>query len=140
MEVARKGQVLMLRLDHGEDVLGAIQEVARDEDSTMVITAGLGMITDFELGYFDRGNYIRRSFSEPYELIGMQGSVASRGDPRHHVHVTVADKEHRSFGGHLLRGKVWMSNEICLLLLQDLVSRREVNTERKVAVLHFGEE
>lgn len=97
MEVGRSGQSMILRLDHGEDILASIQEAVKDERSTLMITAGLGMISDFELGYFDRGNYIRKSFDEPHELLALQGSVAVEGEPRIHIHATVANTEHHAY-------------------------------------------
>lgn len=137
MEVARSGQCVMLRLEHGEDILGSLSRVLEGEKTTMVIAAGLGMIVDFELGYFDRGNYISKSFDEPHELLSLQGSVSSEGENRIHIHVVVANTEHEAFGGHLLGGKVWMSNEIALLRLEAVRSKREQDPVKKVGVLHF---
>ncbi|MCJ7463961.1 MAG: DUF296 domain-containing protein, partial [Thermoplasmata archaeon] len=99
---------------------------------------GLGMIHDFELGYFDKGRYLKKAFSEPHELLALQGSVASEGEPRIHIHATVADAKHNAFGGHLMRGKVWMSNEIGLLLLDGGFSKRVMDPNKKVGILHIG--
>ncbi|MDH3364545.1 MAG: DUF296 domain-containing protein [Thermoplasmata archaeon] len=137
MQTARKGNVTILRLEHGEDILESVLLGAGNEGSTTVLTAGLGMISDFELGYFDSGKYITKSFTEAHELLSMQGSVAVDGDPRLHVHVTVADKSHAAYGGHLLRGKVWMSNEICLLRIEGLGSSRQFDPVKKVGVLQL---
>jgi len=137
MEVARDGPFVMLRLENGEDILESVICAAEDERSTLAVTTGLGMIADFELGFFDRGTYIRKSFDAPHELLCLQGSISSEGDSRVHIHATVADKEHRAFGGHLLRGKVWMSNEILLTKLDGARSKRTVDPELKVGVLHF---
>jgi hypothetical protein len=137
MEISRKGAVLMLRLDQDEDILGSIQEAVKNERYTLLVTTGLGMIHDFELGYFDSGKYLSKAFSEPHELLALQGSVASEGEPRIHVHATVADKGHHAFGGHLIRGKVWMSNEIGLVRLDGGFSKRTLDPKKKVAVLHI---
>lgn len=137
MERASAGNLLMLRLDHDEEVLGSISEAVAQEKSTLVLVLGIGMIHQFELGYFDRGLYIRKSFSEPFELLSMQGSVAVEGEPRVHVHVTVADKEHNAFGGHLLSGRAWMSNEIGFLRLDGHRSSRVLDPGKKVGILHI---
>lgn len=139
MEIAKSGPYLVLKLEHGEDVLRSIEDAARGETGTLFIATGIGMLSDFELGYFDRGSYIRRTFLDPHELLSMQGSIASSGEPRIHIHATVADKEHRAFGGHLMRGSVWMSNEIALLRLQDLRSSRMLDPAKGVAVLHYSQ-
>jgi predicted DNA-binding protein with PD1-like motif len=139
METARKGESIVLRLDHGEDVLQSIAEATEAESSTMSISAGLGMMSEFELGYFDEGTYVTRFFEEAHELLSMQGSVASEGSPRIHVHVAVADRSHKAYGGHLLRGKVWMSNEIFMTRVKGLHSVRELDPERRVGVLHLSQ-
>jgi len=45
--------------------------------------------------------------------------------------------KHEAFGGHLLGGKVWMSNEISLLRFEGVRSERTMDPERKGGVLHF---
>jgi len=137
MEISRKGAVLMLRLDQDEDILGSIQEAVKNERYTLLVTTGLGMIHDFELGYFDKGRYLKKAFSEPHELLALQGSVASEGEPRIHIHATVANAKHEAFGGHLMRGKVWMSNEIGLLRLDGGFSKRVMDPDKKVGILHI---
>ena len=136
MEIARTSVAIMLRLEHGEDILESIAHVTRDERSTLLVSTGLGMISDFELGYFDRGTYIKKPFSEPHELLALQGTISSSGEPRIHIHATVADSEHRVFGGHLMKGKVWMSNEIGLVKLERVFSTRKMDPEKKVGILH----
>jgi len=137
MQRARSRDVELLRLEHGEDILESVLGAAKDDGATLIISTGLGMIHDFELGYFDRGNYLRKAFDEPFELLSMAGTVSSEGEPRVHIHVTVADKEHGAFGGHLLRGKVWMSNEIGLLRLDGVSTCREFDPVKRVGILNI---
>jgi len=137
MEVSQKGSVMLLKLNHDEDILASIDEAVKEEKYTLLITTGLGMIHDFELGYFDEGKYLTKSIKSPHELLSLQGTVASEGSPRLHVHATVADTKHWAFGGHLMRGKVWMSNEIGLVRLEGSISKRAVDPEKKVGMLHF---
>ncbi len=137
MEVERKDEVLFVRLEHDEDILGSIGELVAHEHSTLVFTTGLGMIHDFELGFFENGRYITKHYDEPHELVSVQGSIASEGEPRIHIHVIVADKAHAASGGHLLSGKVWMSNELVLLAMAGVRSHRIPDPDRKIGVLHF---
>lgn len=137
MEFASKGNSLALRLDHGEDILHSVGQSVEEERSTISIVAGLGMISEFELGYFDEGSYIKAYFEEAHELLSMQGSVSSEGNPRIHIHVTVADRSHKAYGGHLLKGKAWMSNEIFMTRIDGLHSVREVDPEKRVGTLRL---
>jgi predicted DNA-binding protein with PD1-like motif len=137
MHQSRSGQIHILRLDDGEDIIDSILKSAKDSRSTMLICTGLGMITDFELGFFDKGEYISKSYSEPHELLSIQGAISGYGEHRVHIHVAVADKEHRMFGGHLLRGKVWMTNEIGILRLDGVRSTREIDPVKTVTLLNL---
>jgi predicted DNA-binding protein with PD1-like motif len=137
MEVARKDAFVLIRLEHGEDILESVRQTVKEERSTMIVVSGLGMISEFELGYFDNGNYLRKRYKEPHELLAMQGTVSTEGEPRIHIHVTVADKEHSAFGGHLMSGKAWMSNEIAFIRLERLISVRSLDPEKKVGILHI---
>jgi predicted DNA-binding protein with PD1-like motif len=128
---------MLLRLNHDEDILASIEKAVERERYTLLITTGLGMIHDFELGYFDEGKYLTKSFRSPHELLSLQGTIASEGMPRVHIHATVADTKHWAFGGHLMRGKAWMSNEIGLVRLEGGFSKREVDPKKKVGVLHI---
>lgn len=136
METVRTDKFVMIRLDHGEDILGSVANATKEETSTMLVVTGLGMISDFELGFFDQGNYIKRSYDEPHELLALQGSISTAGEPRLHIHATVANKEHQAFGGHLMRGKAWMSNEIGMVRLGGVKSVREYDPAKKVGILH----
>ena len=137
MEIARKEAFVLVRLEHGEDIIESIKQTVKEERSTMVLVVGLGMISDFELGFFDRGNYLTQSYNDPHELLSLQGTIATEGEPRIHIHATVANKEHEAFGGHLMRGKTWMSNEIGLLRLERLISVRSMDPEKKVGILYI---
>ena len=137
MEIARKEAFVLVRLEHGEDIIESIKQTVKEERSTMVLVVGLGMISDFELGFFDRGNYLTQSYNDPHELLSLQGTIATEGEPRIHIHATVANKEHEAFGGHLMRGKAWMSNEIGLLRLERLISVRSMDPEKKVGILYI---
>jgi predicted DNA-binding protein with PD1-like motif len=54
------------------------------------------------------------------------------------VHVTVADKSHKAYGGHLLQGKAWMSNEIFMTCVHGLRSVRELDPVKRVGILHLS--
>lgn len=137
METASRNGIIILRLDHDEDILASVAALTNEISCTFVIVGGIGMIHDFELGYFDRGRYTRKDFREPHELLSLQGSVSSEGEPRIHIHATVADAEHEAFGGHLMKGKAWMSNEIFMAQLEGIRSVREIDPEKCVGILRL---
>ncbi len=137
METSRKGPVVLLRLNHDEDIVASIEKAVERERYTMLVMTGLGMIHQFELGYFDEGRYLSKFFKEPHELLSLQGTVSSEGEPRIHLHATVSTTKHRALGGHLIRGRAWMSNEIGLVRLEGGFSKRTLDPKKKVSILHI---
>jgi predicted DNA-binding protein with PD1-like motif len=63
------------------------------------------------------------------ELLSMHGSIAKAQESRIHIHVGLANSEHRVFGGHLFSAKVCMLNEIVLLKLDEITLKRELNVK-----------
>lgn len=137
MQKVEDDRFIMLRLDHGEDIMEAISEATMNEKGTLMIAAGLGMMYEFEIGYFDKGNYIKRKMEEPVELLTMSGSISSRGENRIHIHASLATRDHDSIGGHLISGKTWMSEEILLVRLSNIISERIIDPQKKVGVLQL---
>lgn len=91
-----------------------------------LVLGGIGMLRDFELGYFDGEEYHNRTFTEPYELVTLQGTVVAQGpegQPIAHLHATVAGLDHKCVGGHLFGGIVGVTLEVNLLSLEGPASR-----------------
>lgn len=104
-----------------------------------LVLGGIGMLRDFELGYFDGQEYHKRTFVEPYELVALQGTVVADGPggsvgpngadgpgghPIAHLHATLAGPDHKCVGGHLFHGLVGVTLELNLLPLAGPASRR----------------
>lgn len=138
MEMRKDGNHVLLRLDHGEEVIPSIEVAVKDMTGTFMIAAALGMMHELEIGYFDRGKYITKEIEEPVELLTMSGSISSEGENRVHIHASLAMKNHESIGGHLISGKVWMSEEILLVHLPEIESQREIDPEKRVGILRLN--
>jgi predicted DNA-binding protein with PD1-like motif len=73
---------------------------------------GIGMLQDFEIGYFGPNGYEKTAVPERHELLSLHGSIAMRADPKLHLHVALGRRDHAVIGGHLLRAKTAVVNEI----------------------------
>lgn len=115
MESAEDGPFVLVKLADGEDVfssLAAATQAHRIESGA--ILWGIGMLQDFEIGFFAPEGYRKHTFAGRHELLAFHGSVAMRGEPRFHIHVAVGRPDHTVIGGHLFGGKVCMVNEVLL--------------------------
>ena len=120
--------LVMVKLDDGEDLLDSLQRVVKEHriDSGTVLW-GIGMLRDFEVGYFDGKAYHRKTFATPHELLALHGSIASRADPVFHLHVAGGNEAHGVVGGHLFKGTVNVLSEVCLARFDRVRLGRELS-------------
>ncbi len=139
MQSAEEGNVVMVKLSDGEDVFASLEEVCRKHRVTSgAVLWGIGMLEDFEIGFFGAGGYERRTFQDRHELIAFHGSVAMAADPKFHLHVAVGQRDHTVLGGHLFRGKACMVNEICLERFQKIRLDRKRNPKTTLSELEVS--
>lgn len=128
MESAEEGRTVFLKLADGEDVFTGLEEAARRHRiDSGVIHWAIGMLQDFELGFFAPGGYEKHVYADRHELLAFHGTIAMRAEPKFHIHVAVARRDHAVVGGHLFRAKACMVNEICLERFDSIRLNRRLN-------------
>lgn len=142
MQIGIESNIIVLKLTNDEDVFQSIKNaVKKHEIRSGIIITGIGMLKDFELGYFDPGGYKTKFFTEPHELVSMMGSIAYSKDEGAkflpHIHCSVADRKHHVFGGHLYKGRVNVVNEITMLRLDELRLNRVKNEKTNLMELNI---
>jgi hypothetical protein len=129
MQVERETNVIVLKLDNGEDLFKTLERLAQDQmiKSGMVLF-GIGMLRDFELGYYLGKDYQWTTFQEPAELVALHGTIATVDDkPSIHLHAGVATKDLGLKGGHLKGATVNGLAEIGIIKLTDIELTRKKN-------------
>jgi len=118
----------VVRLEDGEDVVGALRRL---EGTSAVILAGIGMLRDAELAYWNGEAYQTHQHVSPSELVSLQGNLAldEEGARVVHAHACLAAADGTMAGGHLVRATVHNTLEMTLLPLTQisLERRRETN-------------
>jgi len=122
-------KILVIKLEAGEDVLDSLKAVFQKEGiRSAIILSGIGMLSSFELGYFDGQSHRTRAFTTPHELTSMSGSLAYvDGKPMIHLHATLGNESHQVVGGHFGDGKVGVLAEITVAVLDGVAMGREQN-------------
>jgi len=125
---AADANLIMAKLEDGEDLLASLQLVVKEHriDSGTVLW-GIGMLRDFEVGYFDGKAYHRKTFGAPHELLALHGSIAARADPVFHLHVAGGTESHGVVGGHLFKATVNVLSEVCIARFDRIRLGRELN-------------
>lgn len=122
------GDAVIAKLDDGDDLFASIKALATEHRiQNGMIMWGIGMLRDFEIGYFNGKEYERARYLEPMELLALHGSYAGDSEPQLHLHVAAAGREHEVVGGHLFRATVAVLNELCVRRLTRTTLSRELN-------------
>jgi hypothetical protein len=113
---------IIAKLADGEDLFEGIGKIIEKYNVTSgIILSGIGMLRDFEIGYFNGKDYQKEVYEKPHELIALHGSIAMAGKkPTIHLHCGVARGDHLLMGGHLFGAKVAVLNELVILKLEDM--------------------
>ena len=118
MQSKEKDNVVFIRLFPDEDIYDKLEEACRLHDiKTAVVLSGLGQLKKFQLGYFkEKNNYVPEKFNKPHELLSLTGNICTQNnDYILHLHAVLGDENKKTVGGHLLEGKVEVTNEIVIL-------------------------
>ncbi|OPY47784.1 MAG: hypothetical protein A4E47_00119 [Methanosaeta sp. PtaU1.Bin028] len=100
----------MASLDQGSELLEGVSSVAASFGITCGVFSAIGALSFAEIAFYDQSAHIYRNrlMEEPVELISCQGNISSRGEkPFVHAHVSLAGRDYRVYGGHLVRGSVF---------------------------------
>lgn len=94
----------VLFIERSEDVTENILDVvSRGEIKAGSVLWGVGKLENLEIGLYNGKNYDRKTYGGPLEVVSLHGSIAS-GEPKLHLHVSVAQDDYTVIGGHLFSG------------------------------------
>jgi len=103
----RAKDLLMGRLQRGDDLLEALTAVVQREGVRLGRVEALGAVEKARVGYYDQASfqYEYLDLDQDLEILALVGNVSLRdGQPMVHAHVTLGDAQGRAFGGHLAPG------------------------------------
>ena len=133
----RVGEIITLRLDQGEDVLGSIEAAARDKDiHSGIVLSGIGTLDRARLHYITGTRYSPANefvdYEGPIELVSMDGIIAEHVP---HIHTCISIKE-TTYMGHLEPGcRVLYLAEIAIARVEDMRLRRRPHPETNINTL-----
>ncbi|MDP8011204.1 MAG: PPC domain-containing DNA-binding protein [Thermoplasmata archaeon] len=97
--------MIVAKIEKDEDIFQSIENLIKKYGiKGGIIVSGVGMLKNFEIGYWNGKEYETKKFEKNHELVAMHGSIAEN-DPKIHVHVGLAGSDHIIIGGHLISAK-----------------------------------
>lgn len=137
------GRVFFLRVDHGEDLIEALQTISRKEIIKSAFFFLLGAIEQAELVAGPREASVPPipmwvKIDSPHEIIGI-GNIFYEGDnPRIHLHCSIGRDEIVTTGCLRNHSKVFMVNEVCILEISGINAERVNDSEKGYSPVMFG--
>jgi len=111
----RNGNLIISKLEKDDDVFESIEKlIGQYGIKGGIIVSGIGMLKNFEIGYWNGREYEKKFIEKNHELVAMHGSI-SENDPRIHIHVGLAGPDHMLTGGHLISGRADPMVELTIL-------------------------
>lgn len=117
----RASRCLVGRLAPGDDLLSALEGLARSQGIRAAQLQCLGALERGALGFYDQQAHQYRTlvWDRPLEIAAGVGNVSLReGLPVVHAHLVLADEEGRTYGGHLVPGNRVFACEFCFWVLE----------------------
>jgi predicted DNA-binding protein with PD1-like motif len=111
------GRKIVGRLAKGEDLLAALERLAREHGITLGAVQAIGAVSQARLGYYNQAErqYFFVDLARPLEIVSLMGNISLKDDqPMVHAHLTLADEAGRAFGGHLAEGTLVFACEFAI--------------------------
>ncbi|MFB3882243.1 MAG: PPC domain-containing DNA-binding protein [Armatimonadota bacterium] len=137
----RVGEVVAVRLDKGEDVLGAIERVARERGiHTGVVLSGIGTLYEAQLHHITHTGFPPKNefvtYKGPIELLSIDGLIA---DFVPHLHTCISIED-QTYMGHMEPGcLVLYLAEIAIARLEGVQLTRKTNEKTRINELRAAE-
>lgn len=131
MKCRKSGNLLVIRIDRGEEILESVMKACREYEIKSGLVSGIGAVSCCTMGVFNvqEKKYYKNEFKGALEITNLTGNVSTmEGEVYLHLHMTVGDNRGNAFGGHLNEGVVGVTAEV-FVLSSDMQIEREFNPE-----------
>lgn len=138
MRAQNYGTHAMLVFETGEPIMATLKRWLADHKISGGTFTAIGGVRQVTLKYFNTTTrqYEERELTEQLEVLHLTGNVGLlHGQPFVHAHITVGDREYRTYGGHFGDGVVSPLLELVLTRVGGTLTRHE-NTESGLTELY----
>lgn len=125
-------KTFMGKLGFGCDLLEGLTKVCTEQNITLGRVEAIGAVKSARIGFYNQESrlYEYLSLDCPLEITHLTGNVSLKdGVPFVHAHVTLADREGKCHGGHLVQGTTVFACEFILEAYEGTCLERKPDDE-----------
>lgn len=126
MQYMKTGNTYILRIDRGEEIVKAVNDLCQKEKIALGSLSGLGAVDRAKLGLYslEKQAYIVNTFEGEFEITSLIGNITTKdGTPYLHMHMTISDVTGAVTGGHLSEARVAVTCEIVIRTAEGTIGR-----------------
>ena len=126
MDYRRFNNIIVARIDKGEEILEKVKEIALKENIKLANLNALGATNDFTVGVLNVENkqYVSNNFHGNYEIVSLTGTINTKdGEFYTHLNMSACNDKGEVFGGHLNRAVVSVTCEMVINIIDGTVDR-----------------
>lgn len=141
MDYRRFGDVLVVRLDRGEEIISTLAELAKREKISLATVQGIGACDQVKYSLYNvaERSYSPNELSEELELISLNGNMSMMdGEQYNHLHATFGRADGSVVGGHLNEAIISGTGEIFVHMISGEVERSKDEAETGLNLFDFN--
>lgn len=118
--------IIVVRLDKGEEIIASITELCKKKNIKAGTISGLGAADHVVIGFYDvkEMEYYATTYEDYFEITGLTGNISVKDDePYLHIHGTFANVDGTCIGGHLNVARISATCEIVIQRIDGVISR-----------------
>ncbi len=138
---SESGNLALLRLPPGSDLLQGIRDAARELGITAASVNVIGAVRRLVYGFYDQEahEYGTLHHEGELEIASAMGNVSVKdGEPFVHLHIVATGTDGRALGGHLMEGTETFVAEVAFHVFRGDAPVREDDAETGLAVWRVG--
>lgn len=127
MEYKRFENMILARIDRGEEIVSSLKKICEKEGVVLAQVSAIGAVGDFTVGVFKTAEkqYYSNHFKGDFEIVSLSGTVTEMNDDHYsHLHMSAGNEQGEVFGGHLNRAIVSATCEMVITVINGSVKRR----------------
>jgi len=127
MEFKKFGNVYIVRLDKGEEIIETLKNFCATNQITLGCVSGIGAVNRVTLGLFETKpkRYVAEELTGDFEITSLSGNITTMNKEVYvHLHGTVSDLTHKTHGGHVTSAVVSATVELIVVAVEGVVDRK----------------